>query len=379
MILFAMIFPAVIAWTAGASEGAMNGIGQKSDLEMAVNVLETYIRLRDGIRPSPFVDIQRRHLRHYLTALGNAREANKAIAFRADEKCRRFINLYNEVGNQLANSYTWYLSERRPSEDVQQLLSARIQILQFFEAALFGLVIARAEAGSSELDIVARSTCTTTDRTAWTSLLLKSHQALTALRLDVFGEPSAAADSPMLQRIRRIDERYSRNSIYKQVGFLIGEIAVSIVLWDKYVAPTLHVLAQAASATAIGKLINVGGGVAYLIGWVAFDRWARNTFDFLAPDPDILNRRTLSSWQQIMELGEEFTASDLASPALYKAYLELFTSLQKQRILEFLNENEELLTSAEQEFGSVDQALKTLKEELKNENALKTRGTRVLP
>src|SRR5262249_55807217 len=137
---------------AAASAPSENRGGRRRELA----VLETYLRLRDGVAPDSNAVRRRELLDGYKLSFSNVREANVAIAARGSADCRRFVDVYNKVGQQISLYYAELLRQPPPRLERQQMLVARLRILQFFERTLFGMILARAEGGQSTLDPTSR-------------------------------------------------------------------------------------------------------------------------------------------------------------------------------------------------------------------------------
>lgn len=331
-------------------------------------ILETYVRLRDGVTAKGDVAEARALLARFNLSLSQAREANFVVGQRGGEECGRFTQLFNGVGAQLSRYFEVLLQTPPPNLETQRLVIARLRVLQFFERSLFGMLLLRAEGGQSQLDPAQRKGCALADRIAWTNLLLRMHQDLEQLSDHVLGTPSAMALADEAEEMRLLAEKHNSHNTMKKVAWVIGEIGASIVIWEKAVSPVLKTFVDLASVTPTGRFIRYATGTIYIVGWVAFDRWARHSLPFLQSTPDVLDRQTISSWDRVMRLGEQFLVSHLVSPPLYFAYAELLSLMRKETALQFITMNTEVLERAEQEFGSVDKAIEHIKEVIRHEN-----------
>lgn len=332
-----------------------------------LNILETYVRLRDGVTANGNVYEARDLLSRYKLTFSRVREANVVVGQRGGNECERFTHLFNGVGSQLARYFDLLLSSTPPSLETQKILIARLRVLQFFERSLFGMLLLRAEGGQSQLDPAQRKGCAVTDRVAWTNLILRMHQDLEQLSDHVLGVPSAMALADEAEEMRLLAREHMSHNTMKKVAWVIGEIAASILVWEKAVSPFLKTFVDMASVTPTGRFIRYATGTIYILGWVAFDRWARHVLPFLQSEPDVLDRTTISGWERVMKLGEQFLVSHLVSPPLYFAYAELLSLMRKETALQFITMNTEVLERAEQEFGSVDKAIEHYKEVIRHE------------
>lgn len=352
--------------------------GKDVDSQIALrnlSILETYLRLRDGITPSHDAVEGRRLLSKFKLSLGQAREANVAIAQRSGQECRRYTALFNGLGDQLTQHFDSLLAGSSDLER-QKYLIARVHILQFFERSLFAMLLTGSEAGESRLDPSVRKNCAAADRVVWTNILLRAHRDLEALSAHVVGLPSAMALTDEAQEMRVLAEREGRRNTFKKVAWVIGEIAASIAGWEKVVSPALNLFVDMASLTPTGRIIRFASGTVYLLGWVAFDRYAREMLPFLQSEPELIDRNVISNWERVMKLGEEFMVSHVASPPLYFAYVELLSLMRKETALQFINTNNEVLQKSEDQFGSIDKAVKHYKEVLNHELETENSGDR---
>lgn len=327
-------------------------------------IYESYLRLKNGVAPVSNRETKLQRLSDFNLAFSQVRESNHAVARFGSANCRRFIKIYNDVGAQLSHYYGVLLSDPPPQFNVQRIVEARLRILHFFERALFGLILTNSEAGHSDLDPSSRSTCPSIHREVWTGLLLKVHQRVEMAHAAIVGEVSALAVIDEVNELRNLNRRYGWTQTFKQIAWMIGEVIVSVGLWSKVVAPAMQV---AARGTAMGRVITYAVGSIYLVGWVAFDRYMRDRLTFLQSPPKLMDRSSLSSWDRLAKMAEDFLVSNLFSPPLYFAYAELLQIMRKEMALQFLTEHQDLLAKAEHEHGSIERAIEKLKEVLRHE------------
>lgn len=339
------------------------------EIDFRIGVYESYLRLRDGVEPIDDKSKKREILQDYVRAFQGVREANKGIrlgavspaARQTEQNCLRFVRLYENVGLQLVEYYTQLL-ENSLDPETQAYIEARLQILRLFETGLFSLVLFNAEAGYSEIDPSVRSACPVEDRKGWRNAMMRSHQTMNETHLAFFGQEAASKPVTASSRFGEHYHRHKINQDTKKYAFIAGEIAASILVWEKGVQPQLNKVTDAIGRTRWGRMIKIFSGALYITGLVTLDRYFRDNIDFLKPAPELADESTLSSWERLMKFGEEFAVSQLASPPLYYAYLRLIGTTERQRALDFLTENEWLLVDAEEKYGSVDTALQNLKE-----------------
>jgi hypothetical protein len=329
-------------------------------------VLETYLRMKNGITPSMDVNLKSNLLREFNLAAARVREANVAIARVSSPNCRRFTHTYEGLLAQLSFHYRQVAGqEAAVTGDLAELIKARLKILHFFERTFFEWIIRKSEAGQSELDAAEKETCTAWDRPAWSNLVFKAHARLEALHAAALGEVSALAVSDEAERLRTLSHSYQNANSGKKFAFVVTEVLASLVIWEKTLSPALRVGVGVATLTPVGRLIIVGAGAAYVAGWVYFDRTMREHVDFLRPAPEPIQRDSISTWGGTLTLAEQFLTSRLESPPLYFAYVELLSFMRKQAAWGFLRQHEELLTRVEREYGSIENAVKNTKEVLR--------------
>lgn len=337
------------------------------DRREVVLLLETYLRMKNGKAPSRSQIEKQDALHAFTQAFTAARTANQAIGKHSHSNCQEFLRIYGETGLQILGYASQLINTGEIDERTKINLESRLEILRLFEAALFSMALIGAEAGQSTLDPRSRATCTTTKRTPWLNLLMQSHQRADHLLVSLLGEESALTVQDRM-KVKKAVQTYDRENFYKTVAFVAGELVTSIVAWEKMASPALRTLAGLTASIPVSRAIMVGGGVVYMIAWVAVDRFARHNLSFLKTSPSISKLDHFATFEQIMSVGEEFLYSNLNSPSLYLGYLDLISLIRQQRATHFIDANFDLIAALEEHFGSAENALVRLKEELKNEN-----------
>src|SRR5690606_8086768 len=104
----------------------------------------------DGIPPSQDPQEKKRVFSAYLNSWNEVLSANKNLVNNPSAQCRRFITLYENIGNSLARGYARLLDEST-DEELRTHLRARLQTLDLFESTLFSLILYGAEGGYSEI------------------------------------------------------------------------------------------------------------------------------------------------------------------------------------------------------------------------------------
>jgi hypothetical protein len=332
----------------------------------SLSVLESYLRLKNGVVPSADPAFQQRIYREFNLAVGQARGANRAVGHRSSGGCRRFINVYNEMIGQLSYYYGELLRASIGS-DLNELLKARIQVLQFFERTMFSWIVSGGEAGQSELDENFRESCQTQSREAWSNLIFNAHRRLETLNAAVIGVPSVLAVTDETGKLKDLSRSYGNAQSGKKVLFVVTEVLASIAIWEKSMSPALRLMVGVASITPTGRLIMATAIVVYVGNWVLFDRTVREHVSFLQAPPEINARNSISTWNGTLKLAKQVLDAPLDNPPLYLAYAELLSLMRKQAAAQFLLKHEELLVRVEQEFGSIENAVQNTKEVLREE------------
>lgn len=333
-----------------------------------IDVLENYVRMKNGISPSSSVSEKMDAFRDYNVAFSQARKANAAIATLSSHNCQRFLKLYDDVTLQTSLYFDQYLRAAQPessagTNEALENMAARLKVLNIFETAMFSTVLLGMEAGRSALGDV-RSACTTSKRTAWLNLLMRVHQTAQVLHTKVFGQDrvfSTGSRLYNLYRLKRMSAQAQRHNFIQSFAFMGAEIGLSILAWEKAISPFLRKTLGVFWLTPAGTGARLIATSLYMIALVGMDRYFRRHLSFLQPLPSIVNRNSLSSWDWLVNLGEDFVVSNLFSPELYFAYLQLMETVERQRALDFLIQNEVIITTAEKSYGSVENALNALK------------------
>lgn len=359
-----------LANAAEMEEGARPALSPQEEVQKeTIDILENYVRMKNGISPSSSVSEKMRAFHDYNVAFSQARKANTAIATLSSHNCQRFLKLYDNVTLQTSLYFDQYLRTAQPesspedSNEAMENMAARLKVLNIFETALFSTVLLGMEAGHSALGDV-RSACTTSKRTAWLNLLMRVHQTAQVLHTEVFGQDrifSTGSRLYNLYRLKRMSAQAQRNNLVESLAFIGAEIGLSILAWEKVISPFLRKTLGVFWLTPAGQGARLFATSVYMIALVGADRYFRRHLSFLQPLPSIVNRNSLSSWDWLVNLGEDFVVSNLFSPELYFAYLQLMETVERQRALDFLVQNEFVITTAEKTYGSVENALNALK------------------
>lgn len=356
-----------------SSEVAGEKFGETPSFDQrALTVFESYLRLKNGVASSENVEVKKERLNRFALSMGSVREAGHAIAARSSANCRRFIGVYNDLGSQVSYYSGRLIDPDQPLDEISRRhIENRLHILHFFSRALFGLILLKAEAGQSSLDPNLHFMCSPLDRPTWAGLLFKAQVDLENLIEGVVGVPkSLESSADQTSRTDEVTVREGRNKIFKQASWIIGEIAASIYIWEKFVSPNLGArIFDIAVMTPAGRVGFIAANCLYVIAWVAFDRFWRERLPFLQSPPDVVSISSVSSWENLMNASERFLASGQDSEPLYTAYEKLLRSLRREQALEFVETHRDLLGEAEREYGSIENANEKLKEALRHENA----------
>lgn len=328
-----------------------------------VGVLQTYLRLRDGVRPSTDQLEHLSALDQFLGAFEPVRLENLTRSAGTSKDCQRFFNFYNTIGLQLAFDYGRYLRTPNLSHDIRTELAARLEILHLFETAAFSLILLKSEGGRSEIDPLQTSSCLLEpERSAWANAVFKSHVAANRLQESIFGEPAVSVPDPELADVQILASEYERQAQIHRTEVFGAELLVSIVAWEKLIQPYLDGVVGGIRVTPMGRFSRLMVAGLYGLGWVAIDRLLTSHLGFMSDQSSITDDETLSSWDRLLTLGERFLASDLDSPTLYLAYLQMMSELKTLQVNSFLQSNADIFKYAENKYGSVDAALSNLKE-----------------
>ena len=344
--------------------------GMQTDRE--IQTLETYLRIRDGVKPSTNLHVIHRAFNNYWSSFLYADKITDKLSNNHSANCKRFTNLYSAIGGQLIDYYgqlitqpVW-LAETGSALALKQNIEGRLYTLKLFETALFSLALSGNEGGISELDPLAKEYCVTNGRQNWLSALVTAHNNLQILHETVFGFRSAVDFKSSADIVRQLSETVERRQHIERIVWTVSELVGSIVLWFKGVAPVLKRTTADVESPALRFVISMAAVAAYSIAFTKFDSEASSHLPFLQPGPS-LKGMTLSKWNALITKGEEFTRSKLNSPQLYFAYLKLIAVLDRQAAYGFLVQNQKFLAGMEKKYGSIDAALIHLKEEQENE------------
>jgi hypothetical protein len=199
------------------------------------------------------------------------------------------------------------------------------------------LVIIDAEGGRSDIDPGIRSQCVENNRADWSTRLLRAHQRLENLHETVFGIPQLGSPISPSSMIAGESQKYLTKQKVTGIVSFIGELTVSILAWEKVVSPLVNGVIASISITSGGRVLKILTGAAYAMGWVALDRYIHSHIPLLnSSTVHVRDLNKISSWDRLMEMGEEFVSSNLISPSLYYAYLKILGVMERQRALNFL-------------------------------------------
>ncbi len=353
------------AQTAFGGEAA----GMQTDRE--IQTLETYLRIRDGVAPSTDIGVIHKAFDNYWSSLLYTDKITNELSSHS-ANCERFNKLYSVIGGQLVEYYGQlispqiWLADRGAAFALKQNIEGRLYTLKLFETALFSLALSGNEGGISELDPLAKEYCVTNGRQNWLSALVTTHNDLQILHETVFGLRSATDFNSSADIVRRLGEKAQRRHRIERIAWNVSELAGSIVLWFKGIAPVLRRASADVESPALRFVISVAAVAAYSVAFTKFDSEASKHLPFLQPGPS-LKGMTLSKWNSLISKGEEVTRTKLNSPRLYFAYLKLIAVLDRQAAYGFLIQNQNFLAGMEKKYGSIDTALIHLKEEQENE------------
>jgi hypothetical protein len=338
-----------------------------------LSIFQTYLRLRDGVKPSKEQALTRTAFHEFALADNYRALSQEGVALRStNPNCVRFLNLYDMTEAQLKDGYGELLGNEKlagrfglaDEQEVRDNLESRVLILHLFEDSLFATALMGIEGGASPLQASAPQGCNPIDRKDWLNLLFQAHDKAERLRLLYFGQMPATSPVDETERIRDSMNRYERRQTVFSALFLTVEVATAVLVWELTAARMLSKVALLARFPRMAR-ISVGG--IYSMGIVFVDRSARGYLPLLKPTPEITDPTTISETERMLTLGEEFENSNLVSPELYYRYLKLMSLIERQMAMDFLTNYQDELTSAEHRYGSIDAAISKQKE-LNHEN-----------
>lgn len=337
-------------------------------------VFETYLRLRDGRKSSDNIQGTVALLNRYSETFDKKlKPINRFVALTSSVNCQRYLDLYNEVNNQQIIYLRQYLTDESIDNRTKSLIKARLEILNVFHEALFGLFMTGSEAGYSDLDKSKKQRCEIPNRKPWEQLVLQNYHRMNFAHQAAFGQVSYMTPVMMSGEISKIKQDKDFEHTETKIAFITAEVVASIAAWNRVVTPatenllrwirtTERISAKIRKSPWTPRAVRFFANVNYMITWVTFDRIARKKFEFLKSEPQLVDSNPLSTWSRLISNGEEFTQTKLDSPGVYFAHLKILDTLHRQQALDFLLENEWVLYEAEKKYGSIDAAYENLKE-----------------
>ena len=350
---------------------AYAGEAGEMQTDRQIQILETYVNIRDGVAPADNVVPMLRAFNRYRTSFGNVED--DAAEWSSSANCTRYKNLYDEIGNQLVQYYGLLLNTNSLAPATRENVEGRLYTLKLFEMALFSLAVTGKEGGISMIDPLEKHYCVVKGREHWLSAMSRAHQDLQRLHETVFGYRSAMDFRNASDIVQRLNAKIEHRGRIERYAYNIAEFGLSILVWFKGVAPLLRRARTSIESPPLRAATTIAAGIAYTLAFMKLDQEAYAHFSFLQPKPT-LKEMSLLRWNDLMSRGEEVVNSKLESTPLYFAYLKLTALLDRETAYNFLLEHQEFLSEMETQYGSINAALNHLKEERENETNNKRAG-----